>query len=106
MRRLLYASALLGLLPLLSACEADLNKEAEDVNQAHRDAAQNVAKEQEDIRTAAREGAENVIKERQDAEDAAIEGNKKILDEQRELEAAERAKAEADRKKAETPPSP
>lgn len=101
MRRLFYAFALAGCLPLFAACEQTVQQEAQDVKDAQDAAARKVAEEAKDVEGAAIEGAKDVVKEQRDVEDAAREGTKDIVEEKRELEDAKIRDAERDA----TPPS-
>ena len=58
MRKLLFAFALLGSLPLIAACNKTVEQEARDVREAQDQAAKNIAEEQKDVHEAARQGAD------------------------------------------------
>ena len=102
MRKLFYALAVAGLLPLV-ACEKSLEEEAKDVKEAEREAAVDINKEQQDVEDAAKDAAQNIKEERRDVEDAAKAADKAITDEERELEDAK--KREAERRVPDAPPT-
>jgi hypothetical protein len=66
---------LVGLLATggLVGCEKSINEEQQDVRDAQRDAAENVAEEKSDVDAARREGAQEVREEQRDVQEAVDE---------------------------------
>jgi hypothetical protein len=93
MRKLLYALAIAGLVPL-AACEKSLEEEAKDVREAEREAAVDINKEQQDVDEAAKDAAQNIKDEQRDVQDAAKDAERAITEEERELEDAKKREAE------------